>query len=119
MQAYSQDFRQRVLRLCDQGHGTSQVAHWLAVSPAWVRRLKQRRREEGVAVPKTRPWGGDRRSWFDAAAQSKLRAIVEAEPDLTLEQLQRRCRSALGIDCSIMSLSRTLRKMNLSFKKRR
>ena len=45
MEAYSLDLRKRVLAACDGGRGTKEVAQLFAVSPAWVRRLKQRRRE--------------------------------------------------------------------------
>ncbi|MBE7507670.1 MAG: hypothetical protein HS101_15480 [Planctomycetia bacterium] len=48
MEAYSMDLRKRVLAACDAGHGTTRVAKSFEVSPAWVRRLKQRRRELGT-----------------------------------------------------------------------
>ena len=51
MEAYSMDLRKRVLAACDAGHGTTQVAKSFDVSPAWVRRLKQRRRELGTIAP--------------------------------------------------------------------
>ena len=51
MKAYSMDLRKRVLAMCDAGHGTTQVARLVHVSPAWIRRLKQRRREDGQIAP--------------------------------------------------------------------
>ena len=51
MEAYSLDLRKRVLASCDAGHKTKQVAELYGVSPAWVRRLKQRRRELGTIEP--------------------------------------------------------------------
>lgn len=52
MRAYSMDLRQRVIDACDSGLGTSEVAETFSVSQAWVRRLKQRRRETGSIGPK-------------------------------------------------------------------
>ncbi|MEM8739184.1 MAG: hypothetical protein AAGG38_12010 [Planctomycetota bacterium] len=47
MKAYSMDLRPRVIGDCDAGLPTKQVALKYSVSPAWVRRLKQHRRERG------------------------------------------------------------------------
>ena len=44
---YSQDLRDRVLRAYDRGMKTKQIALTFQVSPAWARRVKQRRRETG------------------------------------------------------------------------
>ena len=42
---YSQDLRDRMLAACDRGIRTVRLAGMFAVSPAGVRRIKQRRRE--------------------------------------------------------------------------
>lgn len=55
MTAYSMDLRERVIHACDSGIGTNEVAETLSVSTAWIRRLKQRRRETGHLGPKERP----------------------------------------------------------------
>ena len=52
MKAYSMDLRERVLADCDAGMGTDEVAAKFSVSPAWVRRLLQRRRETGETAPR-------------------------------------------------------------------
>lgn len=117
MKAYSMDIRRRVLAACDAGHGTSEVARRFDVSPAWVRRLKQRRRETGSITPGS--GGGDRRSVFKGDSQQWLKRTLQQQPDLTLEQLQRRSREQMGIVCSLMAISRALQRMGWSFKKRR
>ena len=61
--AYSLDLRQRVINDCDAGLGTKAVAQKYSVSPAWVRRLKQHRRQRGDLVP--RHGGGSRGTRFD------------------------------------------------------
>ena len=49
---YSQDLRDRVLAADDRGMKTKQIAKVFCVSPAWVRRVKQRRRETGETGPR-------------------------------------------------------------------
>ena len=46
------DLRERDLAACDDGMGTAEAAETFSVSPAWVRRLKQRRRETGSVEPR-------------------------------------------------------------------
>ena len=53
MEAYSKEFRRDVLRACDAGGGTREVALKFNVSESWVRRIKQERREQGKVAPKT------------------------------------------------------------------
>ena len=106
--AYSMDLRQRVIDDCDAGLGTTALAAKYKVSPAWVRRLKQHRRERGDIRPRTSP--GRPRTIDDA----KLAALVEQQPDATLEQL----RDRLGVDVTGQAISKALRRLGLTFKKR-
>lgn len=53
MTPYSMDLRKRVLNDCDAGVGTKAVAAKYSVSASWVRRLKQRRREDGSLTPRS------------------------------------------------------------------
>ena len=111
MKSYSIDLRTRILEDCDAGMTTRLVATKYRVSESWVRRLKQRRRETGEIAPrragtKTPP------KWL--AYQDQLRQLVEEQPDATLEEL----RTRLGKDVSIQTLSRALRALQLTFKKK-
>ena len=54
--AYSQDLRDRVIAARDGGMKTRRVAQLFRVSESWVRRVMQRRREQGEQSP--RPRGG-------------------------------------------------------------
>lgn len=108
MRAYSIDLRKRVLADCDAGLGTHAVAEKYQVSPAIVRRWKQRRRENGELGP--RPWNAGRKRKVDRAA---VAAAVQAQPDATLREL----REALGIDVSLQTIHRILRELKISFKK--
>jgi len=108
--AYSQDLRDRVLAACDRGMPTKQVAEVFQVSRAWVRRVKQRRREFGETAP--RKMGGPGPVKIDRA---RLAELVRERPDATLKEL----RGMLGIDCAASSICTALKRMGLSFKKRR
>jgi transposase len=107
MKAYSMDLRERVIGDCDAGMPTKQVALKYQVSPAWVRRLKQRRRERGDIQP--RP-GGHRPRQID---RQQLAALVAQQPDATLAQLQQR----LGLTCSLAAICLVLQELKLTFKK--
>jgi transposase len=107
---YSQDLRDRVLAAYDRGEPTARIAQSFSVCPAWARRLKQRRRETGQTTP--RPMGGARITKIDPV---RLEQLVGEQPDATLEELRER----LGVACSISGISMALKKLGLSFKKRR
>jgi len=110
MQAYSLDLRRRVLTDSDAGQSTSRVAQKYRVSPAWVRRLKQRRRETGEIAP--RRSGGRRPQIID---RPRLAALVEKQPDATLIEL----RARLGVKCSLSGLWKALDRLRVTFKKKR
>ena len=112
MEAYSMDLRKRVLAACDAGHGTKSVAALFNVSPAWVRRLKQRRREMGTIAPL--PCRAGRKPKFSEADLKRLSALVAEQPDATLKELQRR----LGLDVTTASICRRLQQLKLTFKKK-
>jgi transposase len=109
MRAYSIDLRKRVLADCDAGLGTKAVAAKYRVSPAIVRRWKQRRRENGELGP--RPWNAGRKRKLD---RTSVAAAVRARPDATLREL----RDALGVDVSLQTIHRVLRELKISFKKK-
>ena len=108
--AYSQDLRDRILAARDDGMPTKRVAVLFRVSPSWVRRVMQRRREHGQRSP--RPRGGATVIKIDL---DQLRQLVHQQPDATVRQLHER----LGIQCSVSAVDMALRRMGLSFKKRR
>ena len=112
MRAYSMDLRVRVLADCDAGMGTSAVASKYSVSPAWVRRLKQRRRETGETAPRPQRHGPVPLSQTHADA---LRAAVAGQPDATLAEL----REELGLDVALSTVWEALDALGLSFKKKR
>ncbi len=108
--AYSQDLRDRVIAARDRGMATRQVARLFEVSESWVRRVMQRLRQHGETQP--RPRGGVTVVKID---MDRLRELVDQQPDATIPQLHQR----LGIDCSESAIGMALKRMGLTFKKRR
>lgn len=108
--AYSQDLRDRVLAAYDRGMRTQQIAEVFAVSKAWARRVKQRRREHGETSP--RKMGGPGVIKVDRA---RLAELVAEHPDATGPEL----RELLGVACSDSAIYMALKGLNLSYKKRR
>jgi transposase len=117
MEAYSMDLRTRVLAACDGGQQTKQVAKLFSVSPAWVRRLKQRRRDDGSIAPRAVRRTGNLK--LDESARVRVLDWIQQKPDSTLEELRGRIDQELNVRISIGALWETLRRMKLSFKKSR
>jgi transposase len=111
MKPYSMDLRQRVLEDCDSGLSTQQVAHKYRVSTAWIRRLKQRRKQTGSIQPR-KGRTGPKPSW-DAYAD-RLRHAIRQTPDATLAEL----RDRLGLTVALSTLWRAVTALGLSVKKK-
>jgi transposase len=110
MQAYSKEFRRDVLRACDDGGGTREVALRFGVSESWVRRIKQRRRETGCVAPLTTR----RRTPKWQPIAEEIKQTIEEQPDLTLAELK----EELGTDLSEATLCRALKQLKLTLKKK-
>jgi transposase len=108
--SYSQDLRDRIIAARDGGMETRTVATVFKVSCSWVRRVMQRKRESGETAP--RPRGGATVIKVDLV---QLRRLVDEQPDATAQELHAR----LGCDCSVSAVDVALRRMGLTFKKRR
>jgi transposase len=113
MRAYSMDLRVRVLADCDAGMNTSAVAGKYSVSPAWVRRLKQRRAAGlGTEPFKGRP--GPKPSLAHGADADRLGRLAAGEPDLSAREY----RDRLGLACHPTTVWRALRRLGLTLKKK-
>src|SRR5262245_54436462 len=111
MIAYSLDLRARVLSACDDGMETAEAAETFSVSPAWVRRIKQRRRETGELGPRRRSRLGPTRV-LDGRDE-ELRELVRTHPGLVAEEY----RDLLGAPVAVITVWRALRRLGLTFKK--
>jgi transposase len=111
MKPYSMDLRQRVLKDTEAGLATAVVAAKYSVSPAWVRRVKQRA-AAGQIGPKPQ-----RRGPVSAAVRyaEAIREAVRQAPDATLDEYRRR----LNWPMSRATLANALLTLGLTRKKSR
>ena len=110
MQAYSLDLRTRVLADWDRGLTTRAVATKFSVSASWVRRLKPRRRDTGEVAPRPpRPRQPTLTPHLD-----RIRELVAAHPDVTLEEL----RALRGVAVCVATLWAAVRRLGLTVKKK-
>ena len=106
---YSQDLRDRILAAYDRGMKTRPIARLFRVSPAWARRVKQRREQFGELMP--RHGGGTPIIKVDRA---RLAQLVQEDPDATLDELRQR----LGVSCAISTICMALKRMGFTLKKK-
>ena len=113
MAAYSLDLRVRVLRACDHGMTPDTVAATFDVSRAWVYRLVQRRRDTGsIAARRQTKF---RRRALSADEETRLVALISAQPDATLAELQQ----SLPTHAALSTLWRAIDRLGLTVKKNR
>lgn len=113
MRAYSIDVRQRIVAAVEAGeHSLRALAELFSVDLSSVVRLLQRFRITGSVQPK--PHAGGPRPKLDALATARLLDLVRQQPDATLAEL----RDRLGVDCSIVTIFRTLKRNGITRKKK-
>ena len=110
MKTYSTEIRQQVLDACDAGTAPKQVAARFGVSPAWIRRLRQRRREVGYTT--ACPAGGDRRTILNARVVQWLAVLLVAEPQIRLTEVQHRIEATFSIRCSRSTVARAKQRVS-------
>jgi transposase len=108
------DLRERVLEAVDEGKRTKwEISLLFKVSPAWIRRLLQRRRETGSIAPQRRDYSAGGK--VNEELRQRLGELVRTTPDATLQEL----RDRLGVALSLSTICRALAKMGLPLKKSR
>ena len=114
MKAYGMELRERVLRARGQGHSAHDVARQFSLSKRSVERYWRRYQDTGQAT--AGKMGGHRISRL-AAHDTTVRAWLGQRPDLTLGELQQRCRQELQVRLGITALWHRLERLGLSYKK--
>jgi transposase len=118
MQAYSLDFRQKIVSAYEDGVETIvEVAERFEVSPSFIKKMLAQNRLTGSIAPVGHR-GGQRRRLADKHRQWLLRTVL-GEPDITLGDLQERLAEKKQMVVSVPTLSRELRRLNLRRKKNR
>jgi transposase len=114
MKPYSMDLRERVVAMCEAATATqAEVAKRFDVSLAWVKRLLQRKRNNGSIAPK--PHGGGRKPAFEGERLERLKTVVQETPDATLQELLEKT----GVVASVMAVHRALDRLDCHRKKSR
>jgi transposase len=109
---YSMDFRRAVARAYDECGSSTEVAEQFGCCASWVRRLVQRRRENGSLEPRPHGRRDEQRS-YDDADERRIRALIARRPDATLAEVV----EALGKPVHAATASRTLARLGLPRKK--
>lgn len=113
---YSQDLRERLINAVAQGQSARAAARVFQVSPSTAVKWVQHWRRTGK-VPQAQPRG--RYRWRLDSEQDWLFALIDAEPELTLAEIQQRLHKDRHTKCSINSLWRFFDRHKVVFKKNR
>ena len=114
MKAYPLELRTRIVAAVDRGLGSlPTVATLFGVSTNCVANYLLLRTTTGSL--QLRPNPGGRAPAIGPERYDEVRQLLAAQPDLTLELL----RDRLGVACSLAAVCRTLKKLNLTRKKKR
>jgi len=114
-QALSLDLRVRVLSAVEGGASHRDAAARFGVSAASVSRWRALARRQGDARPG--PLGGDRRTGRVEAQAQAILGLVEAAPDITIEEL-RRALTGRGLSFGYGTIQRFLIRHGMTRKKR-
>lgn len=90
--------RERILKLYEQGKGTTEIAASFGYCVAAVRRVRQQFQERGTLEPQTHRCG--RKTLLTQSRQERLLRLLEQRPDATLAELG----AQLGRPTSTMDL---------------
>lgn len=114
MKAYDAKFRAEVLAAYDAGEERRLIALRFKVSPAWVRRIAQQRRETNQLAAKTpAPRKPAWLAWADW-----LKAKVAARPDIYLRELQEDLLRERGEAVCLTTICKACSALGLTRKKR-
>jgi putative transposase len=112
MRAYSLDLRQRVMKAHDEGKWTvGQIAERFKVGEWWVHKLKRQQKAGGGLGPRKGKVGQPRR--FGPEQINRLTLYVDKHPDATLERIHEK----LGVNCTLVTIHHTLRRLGYRYKK--
>jgi transposase len=115
-QPYAAEFRQRVLRLADDGRPAVEVAVLLRISVSYIYTALARRRDHGETEARC---GRGRKPPKLGPHAEALAARVRGCPDATLAELRTWLAEARGVEVSMGCLWNTLGRLQLTHKKSR
>ena len=114
--SYGDDLRRKLLQAHDRGEGTlEQLAVRFSVSAPWAWKISAQRKRSGQMERVEQRRGTVRK--VNAAVEQQLREWVQAQPDLTLAELQHKLVKVQHLRVSIGRLWQVLHQMGLRLKK--
>jgi transposase len=114
--SYGDDLRRKLLQAYDRGEGTlEQLAARFSVSVPWAWKISAQRKRTGQMERVEQRRGTVRKVTVEV--EQRLREWVQAQPDLTLAELQQQLAKAHHLQVSIGRLWQVLRQMGLRLKK--
>jgi transposase len=114
--SYGDDLRRKLLQAHDRGEGSlEQLAQRFSVSAPWAWKISAQRKRSGQMERVEQRRGTVRK--VTAAVEQQLREWVQAQPDMTLAELQHKLVKAQHLQVSIGRLWQVLRQMGLRLKK--
>lgn len=114
MKQYSVDLRERLLGAIDAGLPQAEAARLFSVGGSTIKRWRQRRRQTGSITASPRP---GRRRRIGQEAEAILVARVRAAPDATLAEHCAAWETMTGVDVSVATMSRALKRAGWPLKK--
>ncbi len=113
---YSNDLRQRVLNAYIAKAGSQrQLAGRFQVSLSFVQRLVRRYQKTGQFAPL--PHAGGANAKIQVGDLSKVRQLVEKQPDALLAELCERWAGQSGMSVSVPTMHRAVQRLKLTTKK--
>lgn len=109
--AYGQDLRDRVIEAGTSARAAAErFGVGIATAIVWTRRAREGERS-------ARKQGQPKRSKLDPH-RDYLLGLIEAEPDITISEMQARLAGAAGVSASVGTIWTFLDRAGLTFKKR-
>jgi len=113
MKPYSEDLRSRIVSAVDGGMPKTEAARLFGVSPSSVKRYCRLAANEEPLAPRK---GGGRPPKTDAAVAAVLEDDVEARPYAAVWERAAYLRAAGGVELSVSTVRRLLRRLGFSQK---
>lgn len=116
MKAYSTDLRQKIIETYENERiSQRQLAQRFRVATSFVIKLLKQHRETGDLAPKTSP---GRPRELDDEQMKQVQALVEANPDATLDELRAEVAQACGVTVSRPTMGRVMKRLGFTRKKK-
>lgn len=116
MKAYTTDLRQKIIETYEnEPISQRQLAKRFRVAPSFIVKLLKQYRETGQIAPKSRP---GRPRLLDAEHLQIVQDLVDANNDITLEELGAELYQRFQVTVSTSTLCRVMQRLNFTRKKK-